>query len=253
MAKTVRTLSGQTSGELLRDHDTSLRGKPKLAEKVALDIEREILRRGWPVGQIIGSEKELLAKHQVSRGILREAVRLLEHHLVATMRPGPGGGLVVTAPDAAAVTGAVAMYLEYQRAAPTVVFEARMALELVAVQMATERIDETKINKLRAQLAREEATDPSEYPSHSHDWHILVAEMSENPALTLFITALSRLTRDTAAITRESRIPAPREEAEEVHKAHSKITESIVSGDVGLARHRMLRHLEAIERYTSGH
>ena len=170
MAKTVRTLSGQTSGELLRDHDTSLRGKPKLAEKVALDIEREILRRGWPVGQIIGSEKELLAKHQVSRGILREAVRLLEHHLVATMRPGPGGGLVVTAPDAAAVTGAVAMYLEYQRAAPTVVFEARMALELVAVQMATERIDETKINKLRAQLAREEATDPSEYPSHSHDW-----------------------------------------------------------------------------------
>jgi DNA-binding FadR family transcriptional regulator len=241
--------------ERLRDDavDTGL-PKPKLAEKVAADIERDIRRQGWPVGEIIGSEKDLLAKYQVSRGVLREAVRLLEHHLVATMRRGPGGGLVVTEPNAAAVTGAVAMCLEYQRVTPAVVFEARKALELVSVQMTTERIDEAKISKLRALLISEEQTEPSEFPAHSHDWHIAVAEMSENPALSLFVTALSQLTREAAAITRETRKPAPRprEEANEVHNAHQKITESIIAGDVGVARHRMLRHLEAIERYTAG-
>src|ERR1700722_20641397 len=83
---------------------TVRRASPKLAEKVASDIEREILAAGWPVGAIVGSEKELLDKHGVSRAVLREAIRLLEHHMIATLRSGPGGGLIVTAPDPAVVT-----------------------------------------------------------------------------------------------------------------------------------------------------
>src|SRR5580700_9371677 len=100
------------------------RASPKLAEKLASDIEREILAAGWPVGAIIGSEKELLDKHGVSRAVLREAIRLLEHHMVATTRSGPGGGLIVTAPDPDVVTGSVALFLEYQHATPPLIFEA---------------------------------------------------------------------------------------------------------------------------------
>src|SRR5487761_879245 len=71
----------------------------KLAESAARRLEAEIAEVGWPVGQILGSEPELIERLGVSRAIFREAVRLLEQDNVASMRRGPGGGLIVTAPD----------------------------------------------------------------------------------------------------------------------------------------------------------
>src|SRR5438128_10233608 len=68
----------------------------KLAAQVARRIENDIIDAGWPVGAVLGSESELLERYGVSRAVLREAVRLVEHHPVAVMRRGPGGGLVVT-------------------------------------------------------------------------------------------------------------------------------------------------------------
>ncbi|HJQ45830.1 MAG TPA: hypothetical protein VJ870_05815 [Amycolatopsis sp.] len=42
-------------------------------------------------------------------------MRLLEHHRIAAMRSGPGGGLSVTAPSSSATTNAVAYYLTYEQ------------------------------------------------------------------------------------------------------------------------------------------
>jgi DNA-binding FadR family transcriptional regulator len=233
---------------MLSDSETALRRpSPKLAEKVASDIEREILAMGWQVGTVVGSEKVLLEKHGVSRGVLREAIRLLEHHMVATMRRGPGGGLIVTAPDAEVVTGSVAMFLESRQVTPPIIFEARKALELVAVEMTAQRIDEAKISQLRDLIRRDESL--AEYPQSGLHWHIVVAEMTGNPALALFVTSLVRLTDEAVSQFRVSRARSSNPEL--VHHAHFRITEAIIAGDIGLARHRMLRHLEAVEAFIS--
>ena len=47
------------------------------------DRLRDVLDRGWPVGTGLGSEAELIEQHGVSRSVVREAVRILEHHQVA--------------------------------------------------------------------------------------------------------------------------------------------------------------------------
>jgi len=70
----------------------------KLASMVARDIEADIVRRGWAVGESLGSEIALQQRFGVSRSVLREAVRLVEHHQVARMRPGPNGGLILVRP-----------------------------------------------------------------------------------------------------------------------------------------------------------
>ena len=75
----------------------------KLGEVLAERIEDEIIERGWPVGQVLGSEADLIEKYDVSRAVFREAMRIVDHHGVAEMRRGPGGGLVVAAPDLEAV------------------------------------------------------------------------------------------------------------------------------------------------------
>src|SRR4051794_26464474 len=85
----------------------------KLASKIARDIEAEIVRRGWAIGESLGSEPALQERFGVSRSVLREAVRLVEHHQVARMRRGPGGGLIICEPDAGPATRAVVIYLEY--------------------------------------------------------------------------------------------------------------------------------------------
>ncbi len=86
-------------------------GRSKLAERVASRIIADIRARGWPVGEVLGSETELLERYGVSRAVFREAVRLLEHQQIARMRRGPGGGLVIEAPSVESVVEAMAIYL----------------------------------------------------------------------------------------------------------------------------------------------
>ena len=79
-------------------------GQGKGAEAVARNIARSIVSEGLQPGELVGTESELIEREGVSRALLREAVRLLEHHQIARMRRGPGGGLFVMAPSAHAVT-----------------------------------------------------------------------------------------------------------------------------------------------------
>lgn len=80
----------------------------KRAEAVARSILYAVVAEQLPAGTLLGSEAELMAEHDVSRAVLREAVRLLEHHRVAVMRRGPGGGLFVAEPSVDAVIDVVA-------------------------------------------------------------------------------------------------------------------------------------------------
>src|SRR3954470_7230869 len=80
---------------------------PKRAAQLADQIIEDVTARGWPVGEVLGSETELLEQYSVSRAVFREAVRLLEHQHVARTRRGPGGGLVVTEPAVGTVAQAV--------------------------------------------------------------------------------------------------------------------------------------------------
>src|SRR5580700_4072403 len=118
----------------------------KRAAKVADLIIEDVMALGWPVGDVLGSEAELLERYRVSRAVFREAVRLVEHQQVARTRRGPGGGLVITEPT----VDAVVLYLHRVDARLDEVFEARIALEEIASDLAPGRLEEPDLNKLRA-------------------------------------------------------------------------------------------------------
>jgi DNA-binding FadR family transcriptional regulator len=234
------------------DGQSDSRPSQKLAEVISEKIELRIIDAGWPVGTVMGSEADLLNEYGVSRAVLREAVRLLEHHHVAHMRRGPGGGLVVTEPDPQAVTRAAAVFLRYRQVSPAQLFDARIALELTAVREAAERIDEAGVAKLRAVLDHENEFLQGDSDATVHDFHIVVAELSGNPAIHLFTDVLTQLSAagfmgtaalyDKTAVRRKS----PKGEIEEVHSAHAAIAEAIIAGDAALAQHRNQRHLRAL-------
>jgi DNA-binding FadR family transcriptional regulator len=222
--------------------------KARFAEIVASKIEAEIVAQGWPIGKVLGSETELIERYEVSRAVFREAVRIVEHHNVARMRRGPGGGLVVTEPDPTAVQNAMALYLRYAGVTRHDLLEPRIALELAAVSAATERMDEAGIQRLREMLETEnELGHAAVTTGHTHDLHIVIAELTGNPAMVLFLTVLGKLNEEMVLGGEGSEYPLDLDvAASEYHRAHIAIVEAIARGDVGLAQHRMRRHLEAI-------
>jgi len=213
-----------------------------LAEVVAAQIEQDIIERGWPVGEVIGSEPELVEKMGVSRAVFREAVRIIEHHNVARMRRGPGGGLVVTEPDADAVQRAVALYLRFAGVRHEHLFATRMTLELACAAGAAENITEEGIERLRSVLALEERLKEDAITTgHTHDLHIAIAELTGNPVMALFVRVLTELTRQQQVPHKDVDLAISA-----YHRAHEALVEAIVAGDPSLAQHRMRRHLEGI-------
>lgn len=221
---------------------------PKMAEQLAARIEVKIIDAGWPVGEVLGTETELLRRFNVSRAVFREAVRILENHGVASMRRGPGGGLVVRAPDSTLVARAASLYLDHAQVTSEHLFEARLGIELLTTANAARRIGEQGISRLRAELQAEIDERPDQVFEHSHSLHVTIADLGGNPALTLFARVLVTLTDQHGRPSYEALDTSDQREAmrEDVHHAHSHIVDAIIAGDAGLAQHRMRRHLEAM-------
>lgn len=88
------------------------RRRRKLGEVVAERILTEIIRQGWPEGDVLGTEADFMDRYRVSRATFREAVRQLEWHGAAGMRRGPSGGLEVKAPPREALVTAIKTYFD---------------------------------------------------------------------------------------------------------------------------------------------
>jgi len=218
----------------------------KRGERVAREIFLEVTGAGWPVGAMLGSEAELMDRFDVSRAVLREAVRLLEHHQIATMRRGPGGGLFVLQPGIESACDAIALLLERRGIRPSDLFELRRAVELAIVDLAVKRLDEDRSGLLLEALAEERLASEEEFPAVGHDLHVVLAGIVDNPVLELISLVLIRLTwLHQAAPPDMSRIPT-----EDVIRVHSAIVEALLDRDVELTRHRMRRHLEALAAWV---
>ena len=218
--------------------------RPKWAEQVSQEIFREIARAGWPVGEPLGSQADLMARYDVSRAVLREAVRLLEHHQIARVRRGPGGGLFVTEPGVGAITDAVALYLERRGIQAVHLAEIRSGIELACVDLAMQRLDDDGIRSIEASLEAERTADVEAFSPVAHDLHVVIADVSGNRALTLMVQVLARL----SLLHQRARpgVRAIEPVFREVATVHERIVAAVVSGDAELARTRMRRHLEAM-------
>jgi DNA-binding FadR family transcriptional regulator len=205
----------------------------KLAANVARRILMDVVDRGWPLGEVLGSQSELIARYGVSRAVFREAVRLVENQQVAFMRRGPGGGLVVTEPTVDAIIDAAVLYLHRANTRLTEVFEARIILEVIAAEFATERLTADDAVELRA-------LEEAEVRDH-RALHARLAALTRNPALELFVDILNRVAflyfRGGSSLT-EGTLSASRQ-------AHARIVDAVLDSDPDTAARRMRRHLEA--------
>jgi len=205
-------------------------------------LREDIEAAGWPIDTVLGSEPELILRYDVSRAILREAVRILEHDGAVRTKRGPGGGLVVSAPDSAAIVRAAGLSLEHDRVTPQQLVDVRSALEVAAVRMTARAASAATAGLVMASVERE--IRGGDKAINLYDVHHCIAEASGCRPLALFVRVMSELvarhTEHDAA--HGSSLPKI---AAETNLAHRRIAEAIAEGDADLAEKRMRRHLSA--------
>jgi DNA-binding FadR family transcriptional regulator len=214
---------------------------------VARAILQDVVADDLPPGYLLGSQATLIDRYGASRAVFREALRLLEHHQIASMRRGPGGGLFVCAPSVRGVSEVVAVYLTRRGISMADLIELRVRVELALVDLAIARADIGGEADLRAAFDHERELSVTEFADGGHDLHAVIAGLAGNRALELVALVLIRLMRlhqvEGASDAERARAAA------EVSRAHGAIASAIAAADPELAHHRMRRHLEVVGSY----
>jgi DNA-binding FadR family transcriptional regulator len=217
----------------------------KLGELTAYAIKRDIAARGWPVGEVLGNQVELMRHYNVSRSTLREAVRQIERHGVARMRRGVGGGLVVQQPARDSVVLAIASYLELAAISLTELFEAREVIEGLLVGLICERATDTDLKRLGEMLQEllGSAADDMQLEATRHlALRRAINSLSRNAALSLLLESLYCVTSDM--LTVEADHPDVKMLIRESRREKAELVEALLGGDEMQARMSMRAALE---------
>jgi DNA-binding FadR family transcriptional regulator len=216
------------------------------AESIARAIELDIIGADLAVGAMIGSEADLMQRFNASRGVIREAVCLVESHMLAETRKGVGGGVVVAEPAPSVVEGIVSLYLARKKASEVELLEARLALEVMAMRTTVDQLDDRGVELLEAEMAH--TLDPDEdLTKASQRFHNLIAQLSGNTVLQLFIPTMTALVEEMWDLPRGPMSARARSETwASVASAHNEIIAAMLAKDVEGAVALLERHLEHV-------
>ena len=153
---------------------------------------REAVARRLVPGDRLASEPTLMSYFDVSRGSLRETLRVLSYLGAIDVRSGPGGGARIALPGPRVVGSALAIALQFRGTTLRGLLESRAVLEPVAARMAAQRGDASDLAMLRACHDRLTASAASAHRRRERlEFHRLLAAATGNDVLELVLTALA--------------------------------------------------------------
>jgi DNA-binding FadR family transcriptional regulator len=192
-----------------------------LAESAADSIRADIVAHRWSVGDKLPNEASLSAMLSVSRGTIREAVRVLVSQGYLETRQGSGTYVLSTVDAGRSFSLARRASLRDQ-------FEARCALDVEAARLAAIRQTPSIIADLRALLAargHHSDGDAAGFVRRDLAFHKAVIAASGNRAMTEIYEFFSASIQETIEATISDQVPEPD------LTAHVAIVDAIETGD----------------------
>jgi DNA-binding FadR family transcriptional regulator len=218
---------------------------PKVSVMVAAQLRRSIIRGDFQPGDPLPNESGLMELYDVSRPVVREALRIIESESLISVKRGAKGGARVKRPDIAVAARHTALLMQLEGATVADLFEARLTLEPDAVRRLAERRPPDAIRRLR-ELHERELTlveNVTGYPVHAAHFHEGLIELAGNRTLAVLGRLLlqiievqnratfSRMT-DAVAVARGAAV------------SHGELLELIEAGEADAAVAMWRRHLE---------
>jgi GntR family transcriptional repressor for pyruvate dehydrogenase complex len=224
---------------------------PKASDVLANHLREQILTGKLAEGAALPVERVLASSVGLSRGTVRDALRVLEIEGLVTTRPGRAGGSFVRRPDATTLQRSLNVLVSGRGVRFTSLLETRDALEPAAAGLAALHRTDADLRRLDevSQLLRESVEDIPRFLQHNVEWHVAVVAASHNEIMHIILDSLSRA---ILTATDRSDFNSPRTMADTL-TAHERILEAIRRGDPQRAAKSMEKHVhgyrELIESY----
>jgi DNA-binding FadR family transcriptional regulator len=217
---------------------------PKTSDVLANELRKQILKGALAPGASLPAERELVAQTGLSRGSVREALRILEAEGLVRTRPGRQGGSIARQPGDESLAKYISLFVHGRGISLMSLLQTREAIEPSLAALAARNRTDEELAHLVTVTARVEAAfaDPPLYLAENVNWHCAVAAASRNELLRAFMFAISSMIYKASAIENF----ATDEVRKTVIKAHRRILEAIEARDEETARRRMARHLAAL-------
>jgi DNA-binding FadR family transcriptional regulator len=217
---------------------------PKTSDVLAAELRKQILGGALAPGFALPPERDLVTQTGLSRGSVREALRILEVEGLVSTRPGRQGGSVARRPGDESLAKYINLFIHGRGISLISLLQTREAVEPSLAALAAHNRTEEELRELVTISERLEAAyaDTPLYLAENVNWHCAIAAASHNELLRAFMVGISNMVYKASAIENF----ATADVRQVVIKAHRRILDAIVAKDAQGAGRRMARHLAAL-------
>ena len=222
----------------------------QLVNRLTMYFADEILEGRLKRGDQIESDRELAKKLDVGRSAVREALKVLDVLGLIDIRLGQGTYITSRETNFFSVPLSWSLFLDGTQVKS--ILQVRGALELRAVQLASQCEDKNKLDKLtdiyyRMQKTFQESKDTDnlqhvlqETLNADIEFHTCIAECSGNPIILSMLTTIRNFLKRVSGTGM-----VDSEQLQAVVEEHQKLYGAIISGNVDAATQTMMKHLAA--------
>ncbi len=169
--------------------------KKRFSDQIADLIQKKILEDNLEVGTGLPSEIEMAQEFQVSRSVIREALRILEISGLVKIKKGPTGGIFVSYGYHAPIKRSLNNLIISGEVTVDHLFDARLLIEPHIAGQAALRANDEDLKKFQA-LFEDSAShldDPVRLKQNNLEFHLLLARASGNPVLAVMLESVFEL------------------------------------------------------------
>jgi DNA-binding FadR family transcriptional regulator len=222
----------------------------KSCDVLAERLHEQIIGGIYPPGASLPTERELVSTTGLSRGSVREALRILEARGLVRTRAGRHGGTVAARPSDEFLGSQIHSFAKVHGVPLHALVEARQALEPMIAYLAAKNRTEQDLAELQAISARLDAAAVDDVPrflEENAQWHGALATASHNDLLRAFTASISALMLDVSRIENF----ASQDVRQLVTTAHRRILQAIAAQDAETACRRSELDIEAYAKHLA--
>ena len=219
-----------------------------ISDKIARQIENNILNGGLDKGEKLPSERDLAEQFDVSRPSIREAINKLQAKGI--IEKVPGGGSYICESLGASFTDPLLEILAKNQDAPLDMLEMRYAIEGLSAYLAALRATQEDKNLIQKRfdelLEANTHEDTKREAACDVKFHLAIAMATHNPVLLHIMQSLFDVLQKSISLTLLD-LFKDSIHREDIKDQHTEVLNMILTNDAEAAKTAMQKHLSWVE------
>ncbi len=229
--------------------------KKSRAVRVAEEIKQWVVERDLKNGDKLPNESEMIKQFAVSKGTVREALRILDAQGLIVTKTGPGGGSIVGEVSADRARSLLANYFYFLDLSIADIYQMRKALEPELAASLAGKLSSAQLAELEELAGRHSspaisAEEEKELHIASLTFHARLSEFAKNRLLGFVIGFMAKILTDLT-VYRELYDPPNVELWRKGREHQLQLVDALRQGQGEKARQIMASHMQVAEELMS--